>query len=255
MSGIDLGIILMVLVSAIIGLFRGLVQEVMSLVSWGGSAAFAFFSFSLVRHISREHIQNPLIADAVTAVALFVVFLIIFSLLSHFLSSVVQKSSLGGVNRSLGAAFGLARGAIILCLMEILMSCFVERPQHPEAVKNSRFSSLIYQSSDAIFQALPASAQLFIRGANKTPVMEMAPLKAVASPITDVAGELMQQQIRQQVGKVISPPPPTEEKKQQQPQKEAESLSNLKTKTQDDTTSANYSKKQRSDMERLLKQD
>jgi hypothetical protein len=135
------------------------------------------------------------------------------------------------------------------------MSCFVERPQHPEAVKNSRFASLVYQASDVIFQILPHTVRGFIRGVNKTPVAEIAPLKAVASPMADVANELVQQQMRQQVEKMM-PAPPAEEKKKQQSQQEAESLSNLKTKVQDnEPASANYTKKQRSDMERLLKQD
>lgn len=256
MNGIDVGILLVVLISSLMGLFRGLVQEVMSLVSWGGSGLGTFFCLPLARHICRQHIQNPLLADGVTAVGLFVVFLILFSLLSHFLSHVVRQSSLGGVNRSLGAAFGILRGVVFICIVEIVMSSFVERSHHPEAVKNGRFSSMIYQVSDILFQALPASAQNFVRSANQASTIDIAPLKAVASPMADVATELLQQQARQEVVKAPTVKPQSEDEiKKLQAQKQAEDLSNLKAKVQEDTNPSNYSKKQRSDMDRLLRQE
>ncbi len=253
MNFIDIGIAGTVLVSALIGIARGLTREVLSLISWAGAGIATFLVLPLAQHIARQQIANPMIADAVTAVAVFIIFLIIFSLISHFLSSMVRQSALGGIDRSLGFGFGIVRGIFLICLIEIAMGCFVTRSQQPQSLRESRFSPLIYQGSDFIFQLLPSSMKEFVLQQHQKRASETGELSLPNSPVVNQAvGIIIQQQFQQQLK--LSP----QVNQQIETQKTAEKLAELKPKAPEPTPSTetpSYSQKQRKDMERLLAQE
>ncbi len=252
MNFIDIGIAGIVLISALIGIARGLTREILSLISWIGAGIATFFALPLAQSVARQQIANPMIADAVTAAAVFILFLIIFSLISHFFSSMVRQSSLGGIDRSLGFGFGIGRGIFLICLIEIAMGCFVVRSQQPQSLRDSRFSSLIYQGSDFIFQLLPSSMKEFVAQQHQKRAAETGGgLSSSNAAANQVVGAILDQHLQQQLQPLPKANP------QLEAQKAAEKLAELKPKAPEHTTSpeTSYSQKQRKDMERLLAQE
>lgn len=250
MSGVDIGVIVIVLISAGIGLVRGLTREVLSVVSWLGAAVATLIALPLAQNIARQHISNPMMADVATAVVVFILFLIIFSLISHFLSGLIRQSALGGIDRSLGFGFGIVRGIIFLCLIEITMSCFVARSSQPASVKESRFASPIYQGSDLLFQIFPSSLQNFITLQHQRRSNEANATSPL--PTGEIVGSLLQTQLEQHLQHVA---PLNKEEKKIETQRAAEDLAQLKPKAPEPQDANRYSKKQRQDMERLLAQE
>ncbi len=251
MNFIDIGIAGIALVSALIGIARGLTREILSLISWIGAGIATFFALPLAQSIARQQIANPMIADAVTAAAVFILFLIIFSLISHFFSSMVRQSSLGGIDRSLGFGFGIGRGIFLICLIEIAMGCFVTRSQQPQSLRDSRFSSLIYQGSDFVFQLLPSSMKDFVAQQHQKRSAETGVLSSSNAAANQVVGAILDQHLQQQLQPLPKANP------QLEAQKAAEKLAELKPKAPEQTSSpeTSYSQKQRKDMERLLAQE
>jgi len=252
MNGADAAVIIVVLISAGIGLIRGFTKEILSVVSWLGAGMGTFIALPLAQHLARQHIANPMIADIATAVVVFILFLIIFSLISHFLSGLVRQSALGGIDRSLGFGFGVLRGIVFLCLLEIAMGCFVARSHQPSSIKDSRFSSLIYQGSDFLFQISPPSLCGFITQQQQRRVSEAG--SEGTSVVNEMVGVVVQDQLQKHL-QPESPVPLSKEALQQEAQRAAETLSKLKPKAAEQQNSATYSKKQRQDMERLLSQE
>lgn len=250
MNGVDIGIICVVLISAAIGLIRGFTREILSVVSWLGAGMATLIALPLAQNIARQYISNPMMADIATAGVVFVLFLIIFSLISHFLSGLVRQSALGGIDRSLGFGFGILRGIIFLCLIEITMGCFVARSNQLPAIKESRFSSSIYQGSDLIFQIFPTSLQNFITLQHQRRTHEAG--VSTSNSANEVVGSLLKNQLEQHLQKVA---PPNKEEKKMEAQKAAEDLAQLKPKAPEPQEANRYSKKQRQDMERLLAQE
>jgi membrane protein required for colicin V production len=111
---VDLVVIAILLLSALLALFRGFVKEVLGIAGWAVAVAATIFFFPIVRDIVRSYIESRLIADIVTGAAIFLPTLILCSLLTHWVSEQVRASAVSAVDRSLGFLFGLARGALIV---------------------------------------------------------------------------------------------------------------------------------------------
>lgn len=263
MQMFDVAVLAIVLISALMGLVRGITRELLSILAWLGATLTTYLTLPLVQHLARQQIANPMMADGITAVVVFIVFLILFSLVSHFFSGVVRQSALGGIDRSLGFGFGIVRGAFLICLLEITLGSFVNRHNQPEAIKNSRFISLIYQGSDIIFPLMPKSLQDFITKHQQKhgPNADGNGEGIITSPLENAVGQLVENQIKQGITQAIPLNPslavPSPAKNPVDSQKAAEELAHLKPKAAplSPEASPNYSKKQRLDMERLLEQE
>jgi membrane protein required for colicin V production len=110
---VDLALLALLLVSVVIGLWRGLLFEVMSLAGWIAAYICAqALGAQLAPHLP---FGAPGSAPQVAAafVIVFVLALIVWSLLSSLLRRLIQASPLSGLDRLLGAAFGLLRGVLI----------------------------------------------------------------------------------------------------------------------------------------------
>lgn len=261
MNGIDIGVIVIVLSSGLFGILRGLTKEALGLVSWSGASCAAFVGLPLMRNIARAQIANPMIADGVTIILIFILFLVLFSLISHFLSGMVKNSALGGIDRSLGFSFGIVRGIVVVCILEIAMGCFVPRPEQSDYLQKSKLSAVIHRGSDVVLQILPSSIQNFVTDqAEKRNNENNKKLDTVGS---SAAAALLQSSVDQFIPPTPAPfvkvPPQskpikkTGEVKRAQQQKEADELARLKPQsTPSSETEKGYSEKQRRNMNRLF---
>lgn len=162
LSSIDIGIITVVALSALIGLVRGITREFFGLVSWIGAVVTAYLGYPIAANVAHAYIKSPMLADGATYLGLFVIFLVLFSVFSQVLSNLIRDSGLSGIDRTLGFGFGIARGAILLTIIEIGMGFFVSRAQQPKPVQESRLVPLVYQGSDFTLSVLPTKFRQFI---------------------------------------------------------------------------------------------
>jgi membrane protein required for colicin V production len=119
---VDWAVLAVLLISVIVGLVRGLLYEVMSLLGWVVAyvAAQAFGA--------RVAAQLPVGAPgsavnlAAAFVLVFVGTLIAWGLLSWLVKKLVQASPLSPLDRLLGAVFGLLRGAFVALAVGTVIS-------------------------------------------------------------------------------------------------------------------------------------
>lgn len=157
MTWVDGAVAAVVLVSAGIAFFRGLVREVLSLGAWLGAAAAGFFARPFLRPYTQGLIDPPWIADAAGAGVVFLVALIVLKLLSNLLADYVQDSALGGIDRVLGLVFGAARGAVVLVAAYILAGMFApETGAWPDAVRQARSLPFVASGARAVVERVPA---------------------------------------------------------------------------------------------------
>jgi membrane protein required for colicin V production len=114
---VDYLILVLIGVSALLGLFHGLIREVFSLLIWG---AAVFLGMRYARGVSDA--LDPLIAvPSVRLVAafaaVFVVALMVGGLLRFLLGKLVAGTGLGGTDRLAGLVFGLVRGALLVAVL------------------------------------------------------------------------------------------------------------------------------------------
>ena len=93
-------VVAVVLISALLAMFRGFVREVLSIAAWVAAAILAYvFYEQLVPYVS-QYIDNPTLAVGVSAAAIFLVSLIIVSLITMKISDFVMDSPVGVLDRS-----------------------------------------------------------------------------------------------------------------------------------------------------------
>src|SRR5262245_42049960 len=143
---LDLVVIGILLLSAAVAFWRGFVREVLTIGSLLGAAAATYFLGPNLTPMTRGWIIDPeapepqrlfglipyeMLAPLIAFAIVFVAVLVALTLVTHLVSKGVHSVGLGPVDRSLGVAFGLLRGVIVVGLMGIVMN-FVLSDQQRE---------------------------------------------------------------------------------------------------------------------------
>jgi membrane protein required for colicin V production len=187
------------------------VAEVLSIAGWLGAALVTLWTFGDAKPYLRQYIQMQLLADILTGVGIFVVALVIFSTISHLIARVVKGSALSAVDRSLGFVFGIARGAVLVCLAYLLLTWVFPETRRPPWLENARMLPWVQAGSEYLKSLVPQEA---LAGAIDK-AKEAAPA-LTPQTITDPLGSLINQN---QVPPQGQPPVPAPAQPQQtQPQ-------------------------------------
>lgn len=152
----DIVVAIVLLMSAFLAYSRGFVQEVLSVGGWVGAAFITIYGFGYVQPYAREIIAIELLADLVAGVIVFVVVLAVLSLLTRAISKRVQDSALNALDRSLGFLFGLARGAVVLCLVYLGISWMIPPAEQPAWLKDARTMPVIETGAHWLRSLVPA---------------------------------------------------------------------------------------------------
>lgn len=152
---VDIGVLLVLLISAVLAYARGFVHEVLSVGGWIGAIFATFYAFPYAKPFARKYISLDLAADLVAGTVVFIVTLVFLSLLTRAISKRVQSSALNVLDRSLGFLFGLARGAVLICVAYIGLTLVMPEEDHPDMIKNARTMELIKPGAALLEQLVP----------------------------------------------------------------------------------------------------
>lgn len=114
--------------SALMGLLRGLVVEVLSLVAWIAAFWLAFVYGGSVSNLFAGVIASPAARMLLSYAVLFVAALVIGGIVTWLVGRLLKSIGLGGIDRLLGLVFGLVRGAALACVLVLLFG-FTAMPQ------------------------------------------------------------------------------------------------------------------------------
>jgi membrane protein required for colicin V production len=154
-SILDIAVVSLVGLSALFAFLRGFTREMLAIAAWIGAGFVVYRFFPVLRPWVATHISPPWIADFATGIGLFVGALIVFSILSHFLSERVRGSPVGPLDRTLGLLFGIARGALVACLLYGAAERFLVRENQPAWVKEARTAPLLQKGADYLVSLMP----------------------------------------------------------------------------------------------------
>ena len=122
MIWVDYVIIGILALSAVIGLARGLIREVLSLVIWVVAVLVAWTFHNALADQLAPWLSTPSVRIGVAFVILVFVVLILGAILGQVLTTLVDKTGLTGTDRLLGVVFGAARGALLVAVLVYLAS-------------------------------------------------------------------------------------------------------------------------------------
>jgi membrane protein required for colicin V production len=126
----DYAIVATVLISILVGLLRGFIKEVLSLVIWALAFFVAYQYGGEVAEMMEAHVSLPSARAAMGFSGLFVSVLLVGGLLSYLIGLLVESTGLSGTDRLLGGVFGAARG-LALVVGVLLIAGFTPIPADP----------------------------------------------------------------------------------------------------------------------------
>jgi membrane protein required for colicin V production len=154
---VDICVLAVIGISAVLALSRGLVKEVLSILSWVGAVLAVIFLLPRVQPLVGRYIHEPLLAQIAAGIGIFILSLIVFGIINHYLSANVRSSALGAVDRSLGLIFGVVRGAVVVCVAYILMSWAMPNPaSRPDVIREARTEPLVAEGATFLKTLLPS---------------------------------------------------------------------------------------------------
>lgn len=120
MTGFDFVLLAIVGISVTLGLVRGLLKEVLSLVAYASAFIAAVWWGPTVSGWLLRWIEQPFLNMAVAYLVVFVLVLLTIGLFNMALAALIQKTGLTPADHGLGALFGLVRGVLFIFILVIL---------------------------------------------------------------------------------------------------------------------------------------
>lgn len=145
MTVFDYVVLVVVGVSALISLMRGLVREVLALVSWIAAAWLSAMFTPQLAMLLPDSIPDGPLRLAAAFIGLFLVLVVLFALVGLALGELIKGLGLSGVDRFLGLFFGFLRGVLIVAVL-VLVGGLTELPKQAfwrDAVLAGSFEALV----------------------------------------------------------------------------------------------------------------
>lgn len=130
MTGFDYTVIAIVLISAALGWWRGVVYEALSLAGWIGAGFVSRYFSADLSQLLPAAVGTETARIAVAFAILFAGTLIAGGIAAWAVAKLVKWVGLGKLDKSLGALFGLARGVLVLLAL-VLLAGWSSLPQQP----------------------------------------------------------------------------------------------------------------------------
>lgn len=155
LSFLDIGLLAVMAISGILALMRGFTREILSIASWAAAAGAAVFAYMRFKDWARGEIQPSYLADAVLIGGTFLVVLIIVSFITARISDAILDSKIGALDRTLGFAFGVVRGLVIVVIAWLFFNWLVPQQSQPAWAREARSAGYLNQVGNWILAQLP----------------------------------------------------------------------------------------------------
>lgn len=121
-SWVDLLLLGLLLGSVLLGLWRGLVFEVLSLLGWVVAYFGApYLAPTLSAWLPQER-MGPSLVHVAGLVLGFLLILVLWGLAAKLLRALIHATPLSVIDRLLGAGFGVLRGVLVCLLLVVVVS-------------------------------------------------------------------------------------------------------------------------------------
>jgi membrane protein required for colicin V production len=167
---VDIGVIVILLISAGVSFFRGLIKEVLTILgALGGGFAALNFGASVTPITSKwfgieegkdagklfDLIPMEMVAHITAYAGIFIIVFIILQLASHLISSAVQALGLGPVDRTLGIFFGLVRGLLLLGVLYLPFHLILSEDNKKEWFEKSQTMVFVKGTTEWLLSFVP----------------------------------------------------------------------------------------------------
>ncbi len=155
LNNMDIAILVIVGISALIALGRGLVKEVFSIVGWVLAGAAVIYLLPVLNPFTLKYIESGWMAGIATAAFILIVFMIVWIYATAGVVGKIRTSKLSGLDRLLGLFFGIVRAFLLIVLMYILISWMMPVKSQPDLLRKSKYFQIAGNFAEPIEKLIP----------------------------------------------------------------------------------------------------
>jgi membrane protein required for colicin V production len=153
LNWLDLVFLVILLVTFILGIFKGLIRQVIGILAVVIGLILAVYNYAYVAELYARFVSNRTLTHLL---GFFTVFIVVLCLgwLVAFLLSKIMKGPLKFLNHIFGGALGLLKGVLICGVIVLGLLVF---PVKKEALKESQISPYCLKVAEAMYYLIPQS--------------------------------------------------------------------------------------------------
>jgi membrane protein required for colicin V production len=129
-TGFDFVVLAILACSTCLGLVRGLLKELLSLMAYLLAFVASIWWGPVVYGWLAPYIETPLVRMGTSYAGVFIVVLLGVGLVNMTLGALIRATGLGSADHGLGGLFGLARGLIIVLAL-VAVGGYTPLPKEP----------------------------------------------------------------------------------------------------------------------------
>ena len=180
LDGIVIGVALF---SAVLAMVRGFSREVLSVASWVGAAAAAYFLYPVLLPYAKDYTTSDTVPMVGSAAAVFLVALIVISFITMRIADFIIDSRIGALDRTLGFVFGAGRGLLLAVIGYLFFTALVPEKMQPPWAKDAKAKPMLEETGRSLIAMLPQDVNAdFIKNLLKKPAGETAPEAPAEEP-------------------------------------------------------------------------
>ena len=154
---IDILIIILTIISMIYGYSRGLIKEILSILSILLSVYISINVYPNISLFIKEYIDMAVLADSISFALMFLFLYSLINIFSNFIVSSITNTPIRVLDKNFGILFGFFRALLIFSLLNILLYSTLWKKNIPEWLNSSKSMVLINYTSNKLIQILPSS--------------------------------------------------------------------------------------------------
>lgn len=155
LNNLDVIILIVVGISGLIALSRGLIKEVLSIVGWVLSGFAVVWLLPFFTKITNQYVSSGLVSGILSAVFILILFMVIWILVTDSMVGKIRSSKLSGLDRILGLFFGIMRAFLLIILIYILCGWCVPADRQPEFMRKSKYFQIAGSFAEPIENLIP----------------------------------------------------------------------------------------------------
>jgi membrane protein required for colicin V production len=154
-NNVDIIILLIILISALIALNRGIIKELLSITGWTLGVVSVIYLLPYVNSFTERYIEDETMSVIVTSVAILIIFFIFWIYISANMVGKIRSSKLSNMDRLLGLFFGVLRAFLLIILLNILVNWIIPENDQPDALWDSKLFQLAGKYAEPVEKLIP----------------------------------------------------------------------------------------------------
>lgn len=156
MGIIDLVVFITIIVSVLFALYRGLLRELLGISSWILAGIAALYSYHPLFSFLTGKVEKVNLWSLSLSGSAALIILVVMTILNANITQKLRKSSLSGLDRILGTAFGIVRALLLIVLVWLFTAQMAFTPDQIKQMDKENFSvKYIQEMAQKVEKILP----------------------------------------------------------------------------------------------------